>query len=175
MTNRTSAQMWPFVWRQCRSTTPLAPERLALTCMSRRRSMPILLWVLGRRAASALARWCCLVFRGFSASAAASAQSFRRIRLPCALALVSAPLWRGKRRRCPNHCAELRKRSLRPRAACQVCSTACFWAPILPLAGTAGSGKMKQGLRRLLRLSGARLGAYQRAYGGVRKILECLN
>ena len=43
------------------------------------------------------------------------------------------------------------------------------------VAGTAATAKMKQGLRRLRRLSGARLGAYQRAYGGVRKILECFS
>ena len=42
LTNLTSAQMWPFVWRQCLRTTPRAPDRLARTCMSRRRSMPIL-------------------------------------------------------------------------------------------------------------------------------------
>ena len=41
LTNLTSAQMWPFVWRQCLNTTPRAPDRLARTCMSRRRSMPI--------------------------------------------------------------------------------------------------------------------------------------
>ena len=98
-----------------------------------------------------------LVFRR---TAAASAQSFPRIRLPCALALVSAPLWLGRRRRCPNHCAELRKRSLRPRAACQVCSMAsfglrfclCCWecrdwqnetgppTPLTPLWRTPGDG-----------------------------------
>ena len=86
MTNRTSAQMWPFVWRQCRSTTPLAPERLARTCMSRRRSMPILR--LGFWSGKRPRRW-----RGATASALRcflramrpAAQSFRRIRLPWAL------------------------------------------------------------------------------------------
>ena len=165
MTNRTSAQMWPFVWRQCRRTTPRAPDRLARTCMSLRRSMPILLWGFVRRAASALARCYCVGVANLSTSAAASAQSFRRIRLPCALALLSAPLWLGKRRRCPNRCAELRTRSLRPRARA--------WLAVWPssrrrfclcCAETMLGSTEPASLRRLQRRSDTRFGTDQRAF-----------
>ena len=87
MTNLTSAQMWPFVWRQCRRTTPRAPDRLARTCMSRRRSMPILrtLWFWSgarpRRWRGATAS----AVRGFLQSLRRPAHRFRRIRLPWAL------------------------------------------------------------------------------------------
>ena len=158
---------------RARTASPRAPDRLARTCMSRRRSMPIFALrgfgpaqLRDRRAAY------CVALRCFWRSLRPAAQSFRRIRLPCALALVSAPLWLGKRRRCPNHCAELRERSLRPRAACQVCSMASFWADFASVAGTA---KMKQGLRRLRRLSGARLGMDHKLLRDVRKILECFS
>ena len=85
-TNLTSAQMWPFVWRQCLRTTPRAPDRLARTCMSRRRSMPILR--LGFWSGKRPRRWrgaTASVLRYFWRALRQPAQRFRRIRLPWAL------------------------------------------------------------------------------------------
>ena len=94
-----------------------------------------------------------------------AAQCFRRIRLPCALALLSAPLWLGKRRRCPNRCAELRTRSLRPRARA--------WLAVWPssrrrfclcCAETMLGSTEPASLRRLQRLSGTRFGTDHRSF-----------
>ena len=175
MTNLTSAQMWPFVWRQCRRTTPRAPDRLARTCMSRRRSMPILrtLWFWSgarpRRWRGATAS----VLRGFQRALRQPAQRFRRIRLPWAL-LCFRPCYGSAS---GVGCAALQKSSVavdrQARDGCKQRS-AELSALFLPLLCVLSLGpKVKPGLRRLQQLSSARLGTDKRASGGVQKILEC--
>ena len=164
MTNLTSAQMWPFVWRQCLRTTPRAPDRLARTCMSRRRSMPILR--LGFWSGTRPRRW-----RG------ATAAALRGFRQRCGVrAQVSAAhfgdlsfrllLWLGKRRRHPNRCAVLSLLSFRPRAACQACSMASFWALFcLCCAETMSSMRRNQA-------SDASNASLADAWGRIRGLLE---
>ena len=73
LTNLTSAQMWPFVWRQCLRTTPRAPDRhKRAACMSSEVDAHLAFGVLVRRAASALARCCCVGVAILLASAAAT-------------------------------------------------------------------------------------------------------
>ena len=108
-----------------------------------------------------------LVFRR---TAAASAQSFPRIRLPCALALVSAPLWLGERYRCRS-AAEAFGRclsglALRTWLAVMASFQLRFCLCVPRLLGS----KQKPRLRRRQRLSGARLVMDQRTSGDVRKI-----
>ena len=173
MTNLTSAQMWPFVWRQCRRTTPRAPDRLARTCMSLRRSMPILR--LGFWSGARPRRW-----RGATAAALRGSQRalrqpahFRRIRLPwlCfAFGLVTARQAASAAQRCRSS----RWRSIDKRATVASSGRPSFQLLFLPLLCVLSLGpKVKPGLRRLRRLSRVRFGTAHRAFAGVRKFLEC--
>ena len=124
LTNLTSAQMWPFVWRQCRNTTPRAPDRLARTCMSRRRSMPIFFL---------LARCYCVGVTRLSASSAAFGAE---------LSTDSAALRSGfgfgsavprQTTSVPEAAAQTFERVLETSRACLVGSIAALLTPVLPL------------------------------------------
>ena len=174
LTNRTSAQMWPFVWRQCLRTTPRAPDRLARTCMSRRRSMPILR--LGFWSGARPRRWRGGVVRcsrGFRRALRRSAQRFRRIRLPGSASAFGSGTAR-QAASAAQRCRSPRWRSIDKRATVASSGRPSFQLLFLPLLCVLSLGpKVKPGLRRLRRLSRVRFGTAHRAFAGVRKFLEC--
>ena len=166
LTNLTSAQMWPFVWRQCLRTTPRAPDRLARTCMSRRRSMPILR--LGFWSGARPRRWrggTASVLRGFRRALRQPAQRFRRIRLPWAL-LCFRPCYGSAS---GVGCAALQKSSVavdrQARDGCKQRSAELSALVFASVVCAKSRPKVKPGLRRSKRLSGARLVMDQRTLG----------
>ena len=175
MTNLTSAQMWPFVWRQCRRTTPRAPDRLARTCMSRRRSMPTCALcgfgpARGLGAGAVLLRRRCEAFCNRCGGQRTAFVGFGCLGLCFAFGLVTARQAASAAQRCRSP----RWRSIDKRATVASSGRPSFQLLFLPLLCVLSLGpKVKPGLRRLRRLSRVRFGTAHRAFAGVRKFLEC--
>ena len=127
--------------------------------------------VFVRRAAYALARCYCVGVARLSANAAAFGAELSTDSAALRTALLSAPLWARQAASGSESLLRTLNAFLETSRACLVGSTAALLALFCLCCVGSDVGLMsKTGLRRLQRLSGARLGADQRTSGGVRKV-----